>query len=404
MRILHTSDWHLGHRLYEAIQLEEQSLFLDYLLGIVEQEKVDVLVVSGDVFDQALPSSSAQQLYYDFLIRLSQTRCRYAVITGGNHDAPGTINAPKTLLKSLSVYVVGKVGQTPQEQVLEFELEDEHLLIAAVPYLRDKDIRRAVAGETFEQLAERYTKALINYYQSVAEVCRDLKRDDSFLLAMGHLFAVGGTLGDSEQSIYVGGLGDIAVEDMPDIFQYWALGHLHRPQKVAKQEHIRYSGSPIPLSFGELNYEKSILLIETQKDALLSVREIKIPHFRTMYQIVGDLESCKEQLQQLTAPESVLKTWVEILVEADKGLDRISFDDFRRGLDEWIPEGVEVLSIRLKKEFYQKGAEEVLYKPIKEYNPLDVFKMKCKEMEVDLEQEKDLLDAFSELLSEIKEN
>ncbi len=403
MRILHTSDWHLGHRLYEAVQLEEQNLFLNYLLETIEKEKVDVLIVSGDIFDQALPSSSAQQLYYDFLIRLSKTECRYAVITGGNHDAPGTINAPKTLLKSLSVYVVGKVGTSPQEEVLDFEIENEHLIVAAVPYLRDKDIRKAVAGETFDLVSERYNKALINYYQSIADACKAIQREDSFLLAMGHLFAVGGTTGDSEQSIYVGGLGDISAEDMPDIFHYWALGHLHRPQKVAKQDHIRYSGSPIPLSFGELNYKKSMLLIDTHKNSIQSISEITIPHFRPMFQVVGDLETCKAQLQQLSVSEKTLTPWVEIVVESDKGLDRVYFETFKQGLNEWLPQEMEVLSIRLKRDYYEKGAEEILQKPIKEYEPLDIFKMKCEEMQVDLEEENELLDAFSELLSEIKE-
>ncbi|MEL6607241.1 MAG: exonuclease subunit SbcD, partial [Bacteroidota bacterium] len=260
MRILHTADWHLGHRLHEHGQQEEQQLFLDWLLQLIDKEKIDVLLVSGDVYDTGVPSTQSQKMYYDFLIQLQQTHCSEVVITGGNHDAPGTINAPKELLAALSVRVVGKATEEIADEVFELKIGNEAVIVAAVPYLRDQDIRRAVQGETFDEITERYKKALVNHYQEAATYCQEINTNQVPVIAMGHLFAVGGSVSDSEQQIYVGNLGHIGAEDFPETFDYIALGHLHKPQIVGGKDYIRYSGSPVMLSFSETGYEKQVLV------------------------------------------------------------------------------------------------------------------------------------------------
>ena len=263
MKILHTSDWHLGHRLLDQSQLEEQTLFLEWLLEHITANGIDVLLISGDVFDVGVPAANAQKLYYDFLIRLHQSCCREVIITGGNHDAPSTLNAPKELLNALSIHVVGKAVDPISDEVFRLTVDNEELIVAAVPYLRDQDIRRAVAAETAEEIVNRYKTALINHFHDVARFCEQMKETNTTVIAMGHLFAVGGRTSESEQSIYVGNLGDIGAEDFPAVFSYVALGHLHRSQCVGGKEHIRYSGSPYMLSFSEVGQDKKIIQIET---------------------------------------------------------------------------------------------------------------------------------------------
>jgi len=291
MKILHTADWHLGHRLHERSQQEEQALFLDWLKAYIKENEIDVLLLSGDVFDTGVPSSSSQKLYYDFLVSLRETSCSHIIITGGNHDSPGTINAPKELLNALSVKVVGKAEENIKKEVFKLTVDQEEIVVAAVPYLRDQDIRRALAGESFEELEERYRKALVNHYNEVAAHSEELKNNCP-VIAMGHLFAIGGAISESEQNIYVGNLGHIGAEDFPNCFDYVALGHLHRPQKVGGKEHIRYSGSPVILSFSEIKYNKKIIVLETEAGEISTTTEVEIPRFREIVKVTGTVEEC----------------------------------------------------------------------------------------------------------------
>ena len=135
-----------------------------YEVITIENQSVDILLIAGDVFDTGVPSTQSQKVYYDFLVGLTKTCCKYIVITGGNHDAPGTINAPKELLSALQIHVVGRASDSVEDEVFTFDVDDDQIIVAAVPYLRDQDIRKAVAGESFEQVSDRYKTALTNHY------------------------------------------------------------------------------------------------------------------------------------------------------------------------------------------------------------------------------------------------
>ena len=145
MNILHTSDWHLGRTLYGRRRQEEFAAFLDWLLGCISTYNIDVLIVAGDIFDTSTPGTAAQELYYRFLARVGSTGCRHVVIIGGNHDSPSFLDAPAGLLRALDVHVVGQACTEPVDQVLLLhdDLGEPQLLVCAVPYLRDRDIRQA---------------------------------------------------------------------------------------------------------------------------------------------------------------------------------------------------------------------------------------------------------------------
>ena len=400
MKILHTSDWHLGHRLQDFSQTEEQQLFLQWLKQYIVEHKIDVLLIAGDVFDTGAPSNQSLQMYYDFLVNLKQTSCQSVIITGGNHDSPGTLNAPKQLLDALSIKVVGKATEQVENEVFEININNEKLIVAAVPYLRDQDIRRAVAGESFDELTERYKTALVNHYNKIAAYCNQINTSKAPVIAMGHLFAVGGQLSDSEQNIYVGNLGHIGADDFPDSFDYIALGHLHRPQTVGGREHIRYAGSPYILSFSEIHYPKQLLEVSIEDNAIQSIKNIDIPRFREIYSLSGTKQECLDRFPEMISNSYGLKPWVEIVLDENSS---VKTDDLRVQAE---ANGFEILKITLIN-FDRRliGIEEQLKQSqsIKELKPDEVFKLKCEEQSINLDERPEILDAFSEILQQVKD-
>lgn len=402
MKLFHTADWHLGHRLHEHSQYEEQLLFLQWLTEQIDVLEIDILLISGDIYDTGVPSTQSQKMYYDFLIDLQKTNCTHVVITGGNHDAPGTINAPKALLQALSIHVVGKATVDIADEIFELTVREEQIIIVAVPYLRDQDIRRAVAGETFDQITDRYKTALVNHYTEAADYCKKLQKGTIPIIAMGHLFAIGGSTSDSEQNIYVGTLGHIGAEDFPKTFDYVALGHLHRPQIVGGCNHIRYSGSPNILSFSEIGYDKKVVVLETKKNTIAKIKEVTIPTFRKVVRIKGKPEECIAKLQEIDTSNDTLMTWVEVVLDVASVI-HIDNSDINKAVENTQ---LEILKITIKNERTIQGLEQLIdySQSIKELSPVDVFKKKCDEEMVDLEEYPELLDAFQEIVNMVREH
>lgn len=398
MKILHTADWHLGHRLHEQSQLEEQILFLSWIENYIIDQKIDVLLISGDIFDNGAPSNQSQEMYYNFLVNLKNTTCQSVIITGGNHDSPGMLNAPKGLLNALSIKVVGKAAENIEDEVFEIDVNDEKVIIGAVPFLRDGDIRRAVAGESFDELTDKYKTALINHYKASAEQCELINTSKAPVIAMGHLFAIGGSVSDSEQNIYVGTLGNIGVADFPTSFDYIALGHLHRSQIVGGNDKVRYSGSPNILSFSEVGYEKKIIVLTITDNKISDVKDDIVPHFREFYRLEGTIEKCITQFPKIISNPYELTPWVEIVLDEEHN---INTDAIKTAAEDY---SFEILKTALKTQRKTKGIEELLAETtsIKELLPTDVFKKKCDEIGYDLEEKPEVWDAFNEILQSVK--
>lgn len=398
MKILHTADWHLGHRLHEHSQIEEQTLFLDWIKGCIVEQKIDVLLISGDIFDTGTPSNQSLEMYYNFLVKLNTTSCKSIIITGGNHDSPGTLNAPKHILNALSIKVIGKATDSIEDEVFEIEINDEKVIIGAVPYLRDGDIRRAVAGESFEELTDKYKAALINHYKALAQQCELINTSKAPVIAMGHLFATGGSVSDSEQNIYVGTLGHIGANDFPTYFNYVALGHLHRPQIIGGNDKIRYSGSPHILSFSEINYDKKVIVLTIKNNEISDIKDVIVPRFREFYKLNGTIEKCIEEFPNSISNSYKLTPWIEIVLDEK---NTINTDNLKK-VAETYP--FEILKITLKNQRRSKGIEELLNetKSIKELVPIEVFKLKCKEIGYEIESNPEIEDAFNEILQLVK--
>ena len=273
LTILHTSDWHLGRRLYGRMRYEEFEAFLSWLQETISAHKVDVLIVAGDIFDTMTPSNRAQALYYEFLGKVSKLCCEHIVIVAGNHDSPTFLDAPSKVLKFLNVHVIGTACDDLNDEVLVLDAIDgtPHCIIAAVPYLRDRDVRGSHAGESADSKDANVIKGIRAHYDEVASIAKARQEHLSNahqrhipIIATGHLFAAGSktTEDDGVRDLYVGSLGQISADMFDDGFDYVALGHLHVPQRVGGCEHIRYSGSPIAMGFGEAKQQKQVLLVE----------------------------------------------------------------------------------------------------------------------------------------------
>lgn len=279
LTILHTSDWHLGRRLYGRMRYEEFEAFLAWLTETIVQHKVDVLIVAGDIFDTMTPSNRAQALYFEFLGKVSAITkydkrcCQHIIIVAGNHDSPTFLDAPSNVLKFLNVHVVGTACDDLTHEVLTLTDSDgnPNCIVTAVPYLRDRDVRGSIAGESGQDKDASVIAGIRAHYDEVAKLAKAeqeslIKTHGRYIpiIATGHLFAAGGktTEDDGVRDLYVGTLGKVSADMFDDCFDYVALGHLHVPQRVGGCEHIRYSGSPIAMGFGEARQQKQVLLIQ----------------------------------------------------------------------------------------------------------------------------------------------
>lgn len=313
MKILHTSDWHLGQSLFGRKRNDEFQRFLDWLRQIIADEQVDVLLVSGDVFDSGLPSNQAQAMYYRFLRDVSAGSCRHIVITAGNHDSPSFLDAPQALLSAMDIHVIGS-ALAPEEEVLLLHDESGHpqLIVCAVPFLRDRDLFKAAPGDTADQRDRLLADGLREHYRRCAEQAELLRHGtDIPIIAMGHLFTTGGLTLDDDgvRDLRIGSLGQVDAEVFPAAFDYVALGHLHVPQVVRSDERIRYCGSPLPMGFGEARQQKQVCLVETE-GRRVSVRSLHVPLFQKLEQVRGDRDAIEARLDELEAQgESV---WVEV--------------------------------------------------------------------------------------------
>lgn len=399
MKILHTSDWHLGRQLYGKKREAEFQSFLNWLLSTLDKEAVEVLIVAGDVFDTSAPSHQSQTQYYHFLTQVAQTTCRHVVIVAGNHDSPSFINAPKALLNTLNIYVVGHASGDPSQEVLMLRnvAQEVELIVCAVPYLRDRDIRTVSAGESVDDKAQKLITGIQHYYDEIAAaaVAKQAKLPQKVpIVATGHLFTAGGVVqeNDGVRDLYVGSLGHFPATLFPQAFDYVALGHLHVPQKVAGLEHVRYCGSPIAMGFGEAKQQKQVVLISFRKGNLDSIQSLAVPCFQALAQIKGDWNEIEQQLNQCIASSQSI--WVEVIYE---GTDLVT--DLRERLHALTQaSAVEILRIqntRVKQQVLQATTPT---ESLDELKPEQVFERCLESHEIPEQQRLELRSAFLEIL------
>ncbi|MCH2226201.1 MAG: exonuclease SbcCD subunit D C-terminal domain-containing protein [Candidatus Caenarcaniphilales bacterium] len=405
MKILHSSDWHIGKYLCERKRYDEFEAFFDWLLKEIEILEIDVLLVAGDIFDTAAPNNRAQQIYYSFLSNLVKSKCRHVVIISGNHDSPSFISAPQNILKSLDIHLVGTVTGNYEDELVEIKDKngDVELLVCAVPYLRDKDVRKSQAGESIEEKSEKLVAGIKEHYREVMNVAlarrKELNSDRYIpILGMGHLFTAGASPGEGVRDLYVGSLGYVSADTFPSELDYVALGHLHIAQKVGGDDRIRYCGSPIPMGFGEAKQVKKLISLEFDANSNHpKISEIPIPSFQSLEKISGDEKLIETRVQDLISSKS--SAWLEI--EYDGLLDA---QNFRERIIEILAEtDLELLRFKNKKVVNHYLTASVHEEKLEDLSPIDVFNRCLEDNEVDSNDKDLLLVSYSEILKSIQE-
>jgi DNA repair protein SbcD/Mre11 len=315
MKILHTSDWHLGRSLYDKKRYDEFEAFLNWLILFIAENKIDLLLVCGDIFDSSAPSNKAQELYYRFLGQIKDTGCRNVVITGGNHDSPTFLDAPKNLLGALNIKVVGAITDNVSDEIMIMKDVNgqAEAIICAVPFLRDRDIRIVEAGENADDKTKNLIKGISGHYKEIFAAANNLldKKNIVPIIGMGHLFTRDAKTSENDgvRELYIGSIAHIDGEDISKGFDYMALGHLHMAQKAGDDEKVRYSGSPIPMGFAEAEHKKKVIVVDFT-DLKPVISEHDVPCFQQLIRISGDEETIVGRITDLKAKGC--KAWLEI--------------------------------------------------------------------------------------------
>lgn len=401
MKILHTADWHIGKKLHKFDLHEDFNLFVKWLTKLVKEEAIDVVLVSGDIFDLANPSAEARRQYYRTLNALRTTNCKI-IITGGNHDSPSMLDAPSEILKELNVSILGGMPAEAKDCLIPLKNNEgqTELIVAAVPFLRDSDLRTTGDGIIYESRIEAIKKGIEKIFLNLAECCAD-QYPDVPVIAMGHLYTAGISVSDSERDIQIGNQAAFEAGQFGSHFSYIALGHIHKPQRVTAAVPAFYSGSPLPLSFSERKDDKRVLLLDTHKD--FEPVSIPVPSFRQLIRIRGTLTDIKNKLAGLQS-KGTLTNLIEVeLLEENFDTNLITqLDSLVTAFDK--PQFA-IIKHRatFKNRLKQTGAlfQEDQY--LEDLKPQEVFKQLLDQQSYDDGTKDRITVAFQELLENVKQ-
>ena len=325
MRLLHTSDWHLGqHFMGKSRQAEHQAL-IAWLLEQVEAQAVDAVLIAGDIFDSGTPPSYARELYSQLVVRLHEAGVALLLL-GGNHDSVATLGESRDLLARLGATVIAAASDDLAAQVVVLPQRNGEpgCIVCAIPFIRPRDVLQSQAGQSAEDKQVALQTAIQAHYLSVYQAARTRQTELEIelgrklpLIATGHLTTVGASSSESVREIYVGALEAFPTTAFPPA-DYIALGHIHRPQKVGGLEHIRYCGSPIPLSFDEAKIPKEILLVDLNAEGLQALSALPVPRFQGLASISGSLATLAGPIGAAAAEGTFERpTWLEVTVAED---------------------------------------------------------------------------------------
>jgi exonuclease SbcD len=370
MRILHTSDWHLGqHFMGKSRQAEHQQL-IDWLLIQIEEHAVDAVLIAGDIFDTGSPPSYARELYSQLVVRLHHAGVALLIL-GGNHDSIATLGESRALLACLSSTVVAVVVLP-----LRGGKGEAGCVVCAVPFIRPRDVLQSQAGQSAEEKQQSMRAAIQGYYQSVyeaglarqAELTQELGRFVP-LIATGHLTTVGASSNESVREIYVGSLDAYPTAAFPPV-DYVALGHIHKPQRVGGLNHIRYCGAPIPLGFDEARQQKEMLLVDLGVHGLGAITPLPVPRFQPLVSVSGNLVALTSAITAAAKEGSADKSvWLEVTVAEDDYLSDLPARI--EALTQDLP--VEVLRVRRQRGIATASIDGEVSETLDELSPDDVF-------------------------------
>ncbi|MES2627362.1 MAG: exonuclease SbcCD subunit D C-terminal domain-containing protein [Bacteroidota bacterium] len=316
MKVLHTADWHIGQLFHEYDRTREHALFLDWLLDTLVAQQVDVLLVSGDIFDHANPSAASVKMFYAFLNQaVKNSPALQIVVTAGNHDSAARLEAPKPLLESSSIHIVGAVEKNETGEIrfdkllvpLMGKSGEVEVHCLAVPFLRLGDYPVVADCEN------PYTEGVAALYSGAFEFARNASASIS-IIAMGHLHVQSAEITDLDNTerLIMGGVESVSHDAFHADIAYVALGHIHKAQRIGGKEHVRYPGSPLPLSFSEINYRHQVVTFELENGAVSTITPVEVPEFVALLRVPrmpAPLEEVLEEIGSLPEADGDKELW-----------------------------------------------------------------------------------------------
>lgn len=332
MRILHTSDWHLGQNFMNHSREREHAVLIDWVLEQVEAHAVDAVLIAGDIFDTGTPPSYARALYYRLIAQLHQRNVALLLL-GGNHDSVSVLSESLPLLHHLNTTVIAATGDAAQH-VITLPVRGSTqpgCIVCALPFIRPRDVLTSQAGQSAEDKQRNLQSAIQDTYAQVFAAAQALQTQLQAahgvrvpIVATGHLTTVGASSNESVREIYVGALEAFPTSAFPPA-DYIALGHIHKPQKVGGLEHIRYCGSPMALGFDEAKQTKEVLLVDLNARGLQTITPLATPVCQILASLTGNLASLPPQIEALAAQSSAEHpAWLEVTVQEDDYLPDVA--------------------------------------------------------------------------------
>ena len=410
MRLLHTSDWHLGQHFMDKSRQAEHQALIAWLLEQVEAQAVDAVLVAGDIFDTGTPPSYARELYNQLVVRLNKAGIALLLL-GGNHDSPATLGESRELLAHLGTTVIAATHEDPATQVIVLPQSngDPGCIVCAIPFIRPRDVLQSQAGQSAEDKQLSLQTAIHEHYGAVFAAA--IERQSALaaehgpnfgrllpIIATGHLTTVGASTSESVREIYVGALEAFPTAAFPPA-DYIALGHIHRPQKVGGLEHIRYCGSPIPLGFDEARQTKEMLLVDLDSDGLKAVTVLPVPRFQALVAVSGNLESLAGAIGAAAAQGTrECPAWLEVTVTEDDYLADLP------ARIEALTEGwpVEVLRIRRQRGNAVASLAAEASETLDELSPHDVFARRLQQEELGEELQQALSERYRTVVASLQ--
>lgn len=401
MRLIHTSDWHLGQTLHGQDRDFEHAAFLAWLLDTLVAQRADALLIAGDIFDTVNPPLRAQERLYDFVVEAHRRLPRLDIVMiAGNHDSGGRIELPAPLMRRLNAHALGRV-----EWLDEDALDSDRLLLPlhredgeigawclALPFLRPAEVTGGAVGDDYLAGIARVHRELI----AAAEARRTPQQA---LVAVSHAHMAGAAVSeDSERNIVIGNAEALPASLFPEAVAYIALGHLHKPQQVAGQPRIRYSGAPLPLSFAEVNYPHQVLLVELDGASLSSVEALRVPRAVDMLRVgPAPLAEVLEQLAALPASalERERQPWLEVRVQLEQPQP-----DLRQQIEAAL-DGKGCRLVRIASEYRGRGEEAATLVGLDQLDPQELFRRSW-QAEYGNEADAQVLEDFLTLLQEVQ--
>ncbi|MHC6180319.1 exonuclease SbcCD subunit D [Clostridium sp. JNZ X4-2] len=336
MRILHTSDWHLGKNLEGYSRMDEQEAFLEDFIKIVQTNHVDLIIIAGDIYDNANPPARAEKFFYDTLKKLSSNGERITLVIAGNHDNPDRLVAAGPLARDHGIIMVGTpktvipCGNYGKHKVvnsgegfIEVEINGEKAVIITVPYPSEKRLNEVLYDEMEEEREK--VKSYSDRIKMLFDNLSKNYREDTINIVVSHLFAMGSDEAGSERNVQLGGSFIVDGSCFPESAQYIALGHVHKPQIVpGTHGRARYSGSPIQYNKREINFKKKCFIIDVKAGEDCRVEEVEFKVYKPI-----EIWKCKsiEEAMEKCEENKEKNCWVYIEVTSDRYIreDEIKF-------------------------------------------------------------------------------